>query len=146
MERALSTPRGALHPDVVLLDVGLPDGSGLEVARQLHESDPQLAVVVVSTHDSSDYRDLAVAGGALGFLVKAELTGTALKAPAAGAFDGSACLTRPTRRPLAHRRLRDADRKRETQDHRGLPRRRGRPQAQSGSRQASGHRRSRHRA
>ena len=57
----------------------------------------------------------------------------------------TSCLTQPTRRLLAHRRLRDVDRTRETQDHRGLPQRRGRPRAQSGSRQASAHRRSRYR-
>lgn len=69
-----------LDPDVVLLDVGLPDRSGLEVTRELHESDPHLAVVVVSTHDSSDYRDLAIASGARGFLAKAELSSTTLDA------------------------------------------------------------------
>lgn len=77
-EAALDAAR-ALAPDVVLLDVGLPDRSGLEVARLLHESDPQLAVVVVSTHDSADYRDLALASGALGFLAKGELTRAALE-------------------------------------------------------------------
>jgi DNA-binding NarL/FixJ family response regulator len=75
---------GALHavrtlqPDVVLLDVGLPDMSGLEVARRLRDSAPQAAVVVISTHDSADYQELAVANGACGFLAKAELTGAAL--------------------------------------------------------------------
>ncbi len=69
-----------LEPAVVLLDVGLPDMSGLEVARQLRDGAPQLAVVVVSTHDSSDFHDLALANGARGFLAKAELTGAALDA------------------------------------------------------------------
>jgi two-component system response regulator EvgA len=69
-----------LEPDVVLLDVGLPDMSGLEVARHLRDRSPRLAVVVVSTRDSSDYRDLALANGARGFLAKADLTGAALAA------------------------------------------------------------------
>ena len=69
-----------LEPDVVLLDVGLPDMSGLEVARRLRAGSPRSAVVVISTHDSADYRDLAVANGARGFLAKAELTGDALAA------------------------------------------------------------------
>lgn len=64
--------------DVVLLDVGLPDISGLEVARRLRAQLPRLAVVVISTHDSTDYRDLALANGARGFLAKAALTGPAL--------------------------------------------------------------------
>jgi len=68
------------EPDVVLLDVGLPDISGIEVARRLHESSPELAVVVVSTHDRADYGELALASGARGFLSKIELTGEALEA------------------------------------------------------------------
>ena len=69
-----------LEPAVVLLDVGLPDMSGLEVARRLRDSSPHVAVVVVSTHDDGDYRELAAATGARGFLAKAELTGAALAA------------------------------------------------------------------
>ena len=75
---------GALEPDVVLLDVGLPGMSGLEVARRLRDGIPQLAVVVISTHDSADYHELAIANGARGFLAKAELTGGALDALLAG--------------------------------------------------------------
>ena len=68
-----------IDADVVLLDVGLPDISGLEVARRLLEQLPMLAVVLVSTHDSADYRDLALANGARGFLAKAALSGPALE-------------------------------------------------------------------
>jgi len=74
----------ALEPDVVLLDVGLPGMSGLEVVRRLRDGMPQLVVVVVSTHDSADYHDLAVANGARGFLAKSELTGAALATLLAG--------------------------------------------------------------
>lgn len=73
-----------LEPDVVLLDVGLPGMSGLEVARRLRAGMPQLVVVVISTHDSADFHDLAVANGARGFLAKAELTGAALDALLSG--------------------------------------------------------------
>lgn len=67
-----------LEPDVVVLDVGLPDGSGLDVARRLRDELPALAVVVVSTQDPGDYAELAAAAGARGFLAKAELDGAAL--------------------------------------------------------------------
>jgi len=74
----------ALQPDLVLLDVGLPDMSGLEVLRRLRDGMPQLVVVVVSTHESADYHEIAVANGARGFLAKSELTGAALDALLAG--------------------------------------------------------------
>jgi DNA-binding NarL/FixJ family response regulator len=74
----------ALEPDVVLLDVGLPGMSGLDVARRLRDRMPQLAVVMISTQDSADYHELAVDNGARGFLAKAELTGAALHALLSG--------------------------------------------------------------
>ena len=78
-EAALRAAR-ELEPDVVLLDVGLPGVSGLEVARRLREELPSLVVVVISTHDSADYAELALANGARGFLAKADLDGAALAA------------------------------------------------------------------
>jgi two-component system response regulator EvgA len=66
--------------EVVLLDVGLPDISGLEVARAMRNHDPRIAVVLVSTRDSADYRELALASGARGFLPKSRLSGAALEA------------------------------------------------------------------
>lgn len=68
------------NPDVVLLDVGLPDISGIEVARMLHERLPDVAVVMISTQDRSDYGDLALASGARGFLTKLDLSSKALEA------------------------------------------------------------------
>jgi DNA-binding NarL/FixJ family response regulator len=67
------------RPDVVLLDVGLPDISGIEVARRLHRDSPDLAVVLISTHDRAEYGELAEASGARGFLNKVDLTGEALE-------------------------------------------------------------------
>lgn len=68
----------ALKPDVVLLDVGLPDVSGLQVATELRASMPGVGLVLMSTRDAADYRQLAASHGADGFIAKAELSGTAL--------------------------------------------------------------------
>jgi DNA-binding NarL/FixJ family response regulator len=66
------------RPAVVLLDVELPDMSGLSVADRLtREPDPP-AVVLTSTHDPADYGDRTARCGARGFLPKAELSGQAL--------------------------------------------------------------------
>jgi DNA-binding NarL/FixJ family response regulator len=67
-----------LTPDLVLLDIGLPDVSGLVVAQRLADASPGVAVVLVSTQDAGDFEELAAAHGAKGFLPKAELSGPAL--------------------------------------------------------------------
>jgi DNA-binding NarL/FixJ family response regulator len=67
-----------LAPDLVLLDIGLPDVSGLVVAQRLAASAPDVAVVLVSTQDAGDFAELAAAHGARGFLAKADVGGPAL--------------------------------------------------------------------
>jgi DNA-binding NarL/FixJ family response regulator len=62
----------------VLLDIGLPDISGLQVAQRLHDAQPQVAVVLTSTQDAGDFAELAAAHGAKGFLPKADVSGPAL--------------------------------------------------------------------
>lgn len=64
-----------LRPDVVLLDVGLPDGSGWEVARRLAGGP---AIVMTSSRDPGDLGDLLASAPVRGFLPKAELSGRAL--------------------------------------------------------------------
>jgi CheY-like chemotaxis protein len=66
-------------PDIVLLDVGLPDLDGIEVAGRLKAcpgGGP--AVVLTSSRDASDYPPHFEHCGARGFIAKAELSGDAL--------------------------------------------------------------------
>ena len=67
------------RPDLVLLDIGLPDLDGIEVAGRLTTADRSLAVVLTSSRDASDYRHLE-RSGARGFIPKAELSGAAVAA------------------------------------------------------------------
>lgn len=70
-----------LHPDVVLLDVQLPDLSGFEVCSALlrpNGATPE--IVLVSSRDAGDYGGLIAASGARGFVPKAELSGDAVSA------------------------------------------------------------------
>jgi DNA-binding response OmpR family regulator len=62
-----------LHPEVVTLDLGLPDGSGLEVLRAIREEGAPSRVIVVSGQSDHRYREASLEAGADEFLDKAEL-------------------------------------------------------------------------
>jgi DNA-binding NarL/FixJ family response regulator len=68
------------RPEAVLLDVGLPDMSGLSVAESLARERDAPAVVLTSTHDAADFGERLARCGARGFVPKAELSGDRLAA------------------------------------------------------------------
>jgi len=63
-----------LAPDVVLLDVQLPDIDGFEVAARLRERGGDEAIVLVSSREREAYGPLVEASGARGFVGKADLS------------------------------------------------------------------------
>jgi DNA-binding NarL/FixJ family response regulator len=69
----------ATRPDVVLLDVQLPDVDGFRVAAELAGEPQPPAVVLVSTRSSEEYGGLIGRSPARGFIAKAELTGGRLR-------------------------------------------------------------------
>ncbi len=60
----------ALRPDVMLLDVQLPDGSGIEVCRHVRAIDPGVRALMVTTYDDAAARLAATLAGASGFVLK----------------------------------------------------------------------------
>lgn len=78
-ESALEAVR-ALRPELVLLDVQLPGIDGFEVTRRLRANGDRPAVILVSSRDCGDYGSLAEECGALGFVAKGDLSGSALEA------------------------------------------------------------------
>jgi DNA-binding NarL/FixJ family response regulator len=65
-------------PDVVLLDVQLPDGSGFEVASRLSRNGEGPVVVLVSSREAEDYGRRVALCGARGFLSKSRLSAATL--------------------------------------------------------------------
>ncbi|MEW6581866.1 MAG: response regulator transcription factor [Actinomycetota bacterium] len=66
-------------PEVVIVDVGLPDISGFDVARALAGERAGPCVVLVSSRDAVDYGGLVAESGACGFMPKSEITGDAIE-------------------------------------------------------------------
>jgi DNA-binding NarL/FixJ family response regulator len=64
-----------LKPQLVLLDVQLPDIDGFDVAARITGHPDSPAVILVSSRDSSDFGPLVSRSGARGFVPKAELSG-----------------------------------------------------------------------
>ena len=60
----------ALRPDVAVLDVLLPDGSGIEVCRHVRAQDPTIRVLMLTTFDDEEARLAAALAGASGFVSK----------------------------------------------------------------------------
>jgi DNA-binding NarL/FixJ family response regulator len=69
-----------LRPDLVLVDIGLPDIEGFDVARELAADGPQPRVVLTSSRDASAFGPRLTAERVLGFMPKDELSGPALRA------------------------------------------------------------------
>jgi DNA-binding NarL/FixJ family response regulator len=67
-----------LQPELVLLDVGLPDASGFDIAEQL--ADCRSKVVLISSRERGDFGRRVRRSGALGFLSKDHLSGEAVHA------------------------------------------------------------------
>lgn len=69
-----------LRPDVVLLDIQLPDRDGFEVAERLRELDDPPRVVLISSRDRLAFGSLVEESYASGFIAKAELSGDRITA------------------------------------------------------------------
>jgi two-component system nitrate/nitrite response regulator NarL len=67
-----------LRPDVVLVDVRLPDVDGFEVGRRLAAGERPPVVVLTSSHAVSSFRKRLEANPSFGFIPKSELSGEAL--------------------------------------------------------------------
>jgi DNA-binding NarL/FixJ family response regulator len=71
MREALPMVR-KLKPDVVLVDITLGDGSGLDLIKSIHDTFADLPILALSMHDESIYAERALRAGAKGYIMKKE--------------------------------------------------------------------------
>lgn len=60
----------ALRPDVAILDARLPDGSGIDVCREIRSRDPQIAALILTSYDDDEALFSAIMAGAAGYILK----------------------------------------------------------------------------
>jgi DNA-binding NarL/FixJ family response regulator len=61
-----------LNPDLVLMDIGLPGKSGLDLLQEVHDLKPELPILVISMHDENLYAERVLRAGGRGYLMKQE--------------------------------------------------------------------------
>ena len=59
-----------LRPDVVLMDIGLPDGSGIDYTEVIKGDHPEMVVVALTIHEDDEYIDKMISAGASGYVSK----------------------------------------------------------------------------
>jgi PAS domain S-box-containing protein len=69
-----------LRPDVIVLDISMPDMTGFEVATHLRQTGSAAAIVLLSVHDDEEYLQAARGAGAVGYVVKSRLASDLLPA------------------------------------------------------------------
>jgi DNA-binding NarL/FixJ family response regulator len=60
----------ALRPDVAILDARLPDGSGIDVCREIRSQDPSIAALILTSYDDDEALFAAIMAGAAGYVLK----------------------------------------------------------------------------
>ncbi|MBF4767164.1 response regulator transcription factor [Nocardioides agariphilus] len=60
----------ALRPDVAILDARLPDGSGIDVCREIRSRDPQIKALILTSYDDDEALFAAIMAGAAGYTLK----------------------------------------------------------------------------
>ena len=97
-----------LHPDVVLMDIGMPRLNGLEATRQIKHDCPEVAILILTMHDNEEYLRQVLAAGASGYVLK-RAAASELVAAIRAVHRGEAALSPAVARMLIEDYLRSED-------------------------------------
>jgi len=75
-------------PQVILMDIRLPDGSGLQLTREIKAKCPRSVVAILTSHDLPEYRQAATECGASRYFVKAASDGSEIKSFVGSLLEG----------------------------------------------------------
>jgi len=116
---AIASLQSAHQWSVMVLDLSLPDGSGLDVLKRVRERRPRLPVLILSMHAADQFARRAIAAGASGYLTKdaadSELVTAVSRLSRGGKYFGPEVLERvalglhPDREDRPHERLSDRE-------------------------------------
>jgi DNA-binding NarL/FixJ family response regulator len=81
----------ALKPDVAILDARLPDGSGIDVCREVRSSRPETKAIILTSYDDDEALFAAIMAGAAGYVLK-QVTGQDLVAAVHHVAEGGSLL------------------------------------------------------
>jgi two-component system response regulator DevR len=83
----------AFRPDVAVLDARLPDGSGIDVCREVRSADPEIKALILTSYQDDEALFSAIMAGAAGYVLK-QIKGTDRWTRSAGWRPARACWTR----------------------------------------------------
>jgi DNA-binding NarL/FixJ family response regulator len=90
VEEAIATAR-KMQPDVIVMDVRLPDGSGIEACREIREERPETKVIMLTSYADEEAVFASILAGAAGYVLK-QTRGTVLADAIAAAARGESLL------------------------------------------------------
>ena len=81
-ENGIAAIRSAkeLQPDVIIMDVSMPELNGIEATRAIHQVQPNIKIVLLTLHESAELVRSAFRAGAQGYLLKSEAEPELLRA------------------------------------------------------------------
>lgn len=120
-EAAISKTK-SLFPDVILMDITMPGISGLEAARQIIKSNPDVKILLLSVHESDEYLAEMLNIGLAGYILKTA-SGTEVASAIRAVYKGDVYLYPSIARMLVQEYARFANAKKTSQNYDGLTQR-----------------------